>query len=148
MHTAAKLLHLAAAVIWLGGMAFVLAALRPVALAQLPPPVRLALMTGVLHRFFLAVWVCIVVLLATGTFMLMAVGMRQAPAGWHVMLGAGILMSVIFSYLYAGPFRRMRAATATADWPAAGRAMAQMHPLVLVNFALGWPAVAGVYLVR
>jgi len=148
MYTAAKLLHLVAAVIWLGGMGFVLGALRPVAMAQLPPPARLALMTAVLHRFFIAVWVCILVLLASGSFMLMAVGMRQAPAGWHLMLGAGILMSVIFSYLYTGPFRRMRAAAATADWPAAGRAMAQIHPLVLTNFALGWLAVAGVYLVR
>jgi len=147
MYLLAKLLHLVAAVVWLGGMALVLGALRPVAVSTLAPPTRLPLMTAVLQRFFVMVWACITVLLLTGGFMLASVGLRQAPAGWHFMMGVGILMSVIFGYLYARPFRRLRAAVASSDWPGAGRAMAQLHPLVLVNFVLGWLAVASVRLV-
>jgi uncharacterized membrane protein len=146
MYIAIKLLHLVAAIIWLGGMTFVLSALRPVAMAQLQPPVRLPLMAGVLGRFFVAVWGSIAVLMLSGAFMLAMVGMKGAPIGWHLMLGIGLLMFAIFGHLYFGPFRRMRAAVAAANWPEAGRRMAQIHPLVVVNFALGWLAVALVYL--
>jgi uncharacterized membrane protein len=148
MPLAAKLLHLVAAVIWLGGMTFMLGALRPVAVAQLPPPARLPLLTAVLARFFVAVWFSIAVLLVTGTYMLASAGMKNAPVGWHLMLGIGLLMSVIFAFLYFGPFRCLRAATAAANWPEAGRQMARIHPLVLANFVLGWSAIAGIYFVR
>jgi hypothetical protein len=30
---------------------------------------------------------------------------------------------------------------ALSDWPAAGKALGQIHPMVLVNFAIGWVAV-------
>ena len=148
MYLSAKLLHLAAAIVWLGGMTFVLGALRPVAVAQLQPPARLPLMAGVLGRFFVAVWVSIAALLGSGVFMLVAVGMKNAPVGWHLMLGIGLLMVAIFGHLYFGPWRRMKTAVNAANWPEAGRRMAQIHPLVVVNFALGWLAVALVYLVH
>ena len=35
-----------------------------------------------------------------------------------------------------------------ADWPGAGKALGQIHPLVLVNFTLGWLAVAAVIIWR
>ena len=144
----AKLLHLAAAVVWLGGMSFMLWMLRPVAAALLPPPVRAPLLAGVLARFFAAVWISIALLLATGASMLLAVGMRNAPLGWHLMLGLGFLMVTIFAHLYFAPYQRLRRAVAAADWPLAGRQLAIMHPLVLTNFVLGWLAVAAVLLVR
>jgi uncharacterized membrane protein len=148
MYLAIKLTHLAAAIVWLGGMTFILGALRPVAMAQLQPPVRLPFMAGVLGRFFVAVWASIAVLLLSGVFMLATVGMKNAPAGWHLMLGLGLLMFAIFGHLYFGPWRRMKAAVAVANWPEAGRCMGQIHPLVVLNFALGWLAVALVYLVH
>ncbi len=148
MYLAIKLTHLAAAIVWLGGMTFILGALRPVAVAQLQPPSRLPLMAGVLSRFFVAVWASIAVLLLSGVFMLVAVGMKNAPIGWHLMLGIGLLMFAIFGHLYFGPWRRMKAAVAVGDWPEAGQRMAQIHPLVVANFVLGWLAVALVYLVH
>jgi uncharacterized membrane protein len=148
MYLAIKLLHLAAAIVWLGGMTFVLGALRPVAVAQLLPPARLPLMAGVLGRFFVAVWASIAALLLSGVFMLVAVGMKNAPNGWHLMLGVGLLMFAIFGHLYFGPWRRMKAAVTAGNWPEAGMCMAQIHPLVVVNFVLGWLAVALVYLVH
>ena len=148
MYLAIKLLHLAAAIVWLGGMTFMLGALRPVAAAQLPPPVRLPLMAGVLARFFAMVWAGIAVLLLSGVYMLAAVGMKNAPIGWHLMLGIGLLMFATFGHLYFGPWRHMKAAIAAANWPEAGKRMAQIHPLVIVNFVLGWLTVAVVFLVH
>ena len=148
MYEPLKLLHLAAAIVWLGGMAFVLGALRPVVVAQLQPPLRLPLMAAVLGRFFVAVWASIAVLLLSGAQMMASLGMKNAPLGAHLMLGIGLLMFAIFGHLYFGPFRRMKVAVAAANWPEAGRRMAQIHPLVVLNFGLGWLAVAAVYLLR
>jgi uncharacterized membrane protein len=143
-----KLLHLAAAVVWLGGMTFMLWMLRPVAIAQLPPPLRIALLTGVMARFFSFVWISIAVLAVTGLFAIGAVGMKAAPPGWHVMLGLGLVMFAIFGHLFFGPYRRLRTATAAADWPLAGRQLARMHPWVWANCVIGWIAVAAVLLLR
>ncbi len=143
-----KLLHLAAAIIWLGGMSFMLWALRPVAVAQLAPPLRILLLAGVMARFFNLVWLSIAVLLVTGLFTLGAVGMKAAPLGWHLMLGLGLLMCAIFGHLFFGPFRALRRAVAQADWPLAGRQMSRMHPWVWANCMLGWAAVAAVIVLR
>ena len=48
----AVLLHVIAAVIWVGGMFFAYMFLRPVAASQLEPPARLTLWEGVFGRFF------------------------------------------------------------------------------------------------
>jgi uncharacterized membrane protein len=62
----ALLLHLLAAVIWVGGMFFAHVALRPVAAAQLESPVRLTLWAGVFKVFFPWVFAAIATLLLTG----------------------------------------------------------------------------------
>jgi uncharacterized membrane protein len=148
IYTLSKLLHLSAAIVWLGGMTFMLMALRPVAGAQLQPPQRAPLLAMVMGRFFPLVWLSIAVLLLTGVGMLMSVGMKAAPLGWHVMLGIGVLMFAIFGHLYFGPFRRAKLAIAASDWPEAGRRLGQVQKMVQLNFALGWLAVACVMLVQ
>lgn len=147
MNELVKFLHLIGAVAWLGGMAFVLLALRP-ALTLLPPPQRLPLLAQALGRFFVLVWLSIALLLASGLVRLAQVGMAAAPTGWHLMLGIGLLMMAIFGHIYFAPFRRLRAAVDRADWPAGGAAVGQMTRLVQLNFALGWLAVAGVLFVH
>jgi uncharacterized membrane protein len=143
-----KFFHLAAGLIWLGGMALLIFALRPVAINRLTPPERLPLMAAVLSRFFAMVWVSIAVLLATGFWMLSGADMKLAPKGWHAMSGIGFLMCLIFAHIWFSPFRRLKAAVKAADWPRAGVAMASLHPWVLVNFTLGWLAVAAVIVWR
>lgn len=139
-----KFLHLAAAVVWLGGISFMLFALRPAAHALLVPPQRLPLIAAVLGKFFRLVWISIGLLLATGLAMLLAVGMKNAPAGWHLMLGIGLLMFALFGHLYFGPYRRLRLAVAAADWPEGGRRVGQIAMLSGINLALGTVAIAGV----
>ncbi len=147
LYALSKLLHLAAAIVWLGGMTFMLWSLRPVAAAQLQPPQRAPLMAAVMGRFFPLVWVSIAVLLITGTGLLLSVGMKAAPLGWHLMLGIGLLMFAIFGHLYFGPYKRLKLAVTAADWPEAGRRMAQIQTMIHLNFGLGWLAIIAVRLV-
>ena len=143
MNALMKFLHIAAAIAWLGGVSFMLFALRPAASA-LAPPQRLPLIAGVLQRFFVVVWASIVVLLVTGLAMLLRVGMKNAPIGWHLMFGIGILMFALFGHLYFGPFRRLKLAVAAADWPEGGKRVGQIATLATVNLVLGAIAIAAV----
>ncbi len=143
-----KFLHLGGAIVWIGGMTFMLWILRPVATDKLQPALRVPLMAGVMGRFFPLVWLCIAALLLTGTGMLMAVGMKAAPLGWHVMLGIGLLMFALFGHVYFGPFKRLKLAVAASDWPEAGRRLGQIQTIVKTNFVLGWLAIAAVLFLR
>lgn len=144
MHALMKFLHLAAAIVWLGGISFMLFALRAAAAEQLAPPQRLPLIAQVLQRFFVLVWMSIAVLLLTGLAMLLPVGMKNAPTGWHLMFGLGLLMFALFGHLYFGPFRRLKHAVAAADWPEGGRRVGQIATLATANLALGALAIAAV----
>ena len=141
-------LHLAAAIFWMGGMAFVVLALRPALHAQLQPPQRLPLMVLVLRRFFVVVIVSILVLLATGGPLLTQVPGAQAPRGWHAMAGLGVLMVLVFGHIFFGPWRRMQRAVAAQEWPEGGKRAGQISLLVKVNLTLGWLAIAAVLLWR
>jgi uncharacterized membrane protein len=140
----ALLLHLLSAVVWVGGMFFAYMALRPVAAAQLEPPLRLALWAGVFRKFFPWVFAAIAVLLATGYWMVLvfyggfdAVGMHV-----HLMIWSGYVMMLIFLHVFFAPFKRLKRAVAAEDWPIAGKALAQIRILIGVNLALGLVVVA------
>ena len=139
-----KFLHIAAAIAWLGGVGFMLLALRPAANALLAPPQHLPLIAQVLSRFFVLVWVSIAILLATGLVMLLNVGMKNAPLGWHAMLGIGLLMFALFGHLYFGPFRRLKTAVAAANWVDGSKRVAQIAMLAQINLALGALGIAAV----
>jgi len=139
-----KFLHLAAAIVWLGGIAFMLFSLRPAAAELLAPPQRLPLIARVMQRFFTGVWLAIAILLITGLVMLLGVGMKKAPVGWHLMLGIGVLMFALFGHLYFGPFRRLKLAVSASDWPEGGRRVGQIAKLATANLVLGALAIAAV----
>jgi uncharacterized membrane protein len=141
-------LHLAAAVFWMGGMAFTVLALRPALAEQLQPPQRLLLLAAVLGRFIPVVAASIAILLATGLFMLMQIGMKAAPPGQHAMLVMGFAMMLIFAHMVFSPFRRFKQAVAAANWPEAGRRAEQITWLVKINLGLGWLAIGAVMLWR
>ena len=144
MYTFFKFFHLVAAIVWLGGMGFMLLALRPSLPTLETPPQRLKLLAAVLRRFFALVWTAIGLLLLTGAYMLGHADAQAMPLGWHLMIGIGLLMFLIFGHLYFSPYRRLQQAVAAADWPqAAGRA-ALIAKLVSLNFVLGWLAVAAI----
>jgi uncharacterized membrane protein len=148
MYEITKFFHLAAGLIWLGGMTILILAVRPVLISHLEPSQRIPLLSAILARFLKLVMLCIAILLVTGGLMFAGVDMKIAPKGWHVMLGVGFVMFAIFGHLYFVPFRRLQRCIAMADWMSAAKQLAQIHTLVLTNFALGWLAVAAVVIWR
>lgn len=141
------LLHLAASILWLGGMGFMIFALRPAA-TLLQPSVRLPVLAKALGHFFTVVWIAIAALLLTGLQALISAGPGGAPPGWHVMAGIGSLMCLIFAHLYFVPFRRLKQAVVQANWIEGGRHMKQIATLAMLNFILGWIAIAAVVLLK
>ena len=137
MHPLFKFLHLASVVVWVGGMFFAYLCLRPVAAAQLQPPLRLALWAGVFARFFPWVWAAVVLIVVTGLSTMLAIGFAAAPLHWHLMLTLGLVMSAIFAYVYFRPYGALRAAVAAQNWPAGGAALGTIRQLVGVNLAIG-----------
>ena len=142
MRNLSLFLHIAAAIFWMGGMAFMVLALRP-ALGALEPPVRWRLLAHVMRRFFVVVSLSTAVLLATGAVLLALAG-AATPPGWDIMAALGILMMAIFGHLRFVPYKRFGRAVAAEDWPAAGAAAMQIALLVKINLGLGWLAIAAV----
>lgn len=135
------LIHLAAVIVWIGGMVFAHFCLRPVAAAQLPPPQRLPLLAAVLGRFFSLVGWSLLLLWASGLARFSQAG-AAIPGNWYVMAGIAAVMTAIFGLIVLRFHGRMVAAVAVQDWPAAGAAMNSIRRLVLVNLVLGLLTVA------
>lgn len=133
----AVMLHLLGAVIWIGGMFFAYLALRPAA-SRLDPPQRLPLWAATLKRFFRWVWVAVVLILGSGFYMLAVIAeLGRVPLNVHLMLYIGVVMTLIFAYVFFSPFPTLRQAVAAQDWLAGGAALNQIRIAVGVNLALG-----------
>jgi len=137
------LLHVLAAVIWVGGMFFAYVALRP-ALGTVEAPVRLKIWNQVFSRFFVWVWAAIILLLATGyTQVIWDFGGFNA-AGLHVQImhGTGLLMMAIFVYFFFGPYRRYQLQVTAETWEEAGKTLAHIRRIIATNLSLGLITVA------
>ena len=131
------LLHLAGAIAWLGGMFFAHFCLRPAALEVLDPPRRLPLIAATFARFLPYTAVAVLALLVTGIVLLLEVGFRAAPLGWHVMFALGVAMALVFAYVYVGLYPKLRADCAASAWPAAAQTLNRIRQMVALNLALG-----------
>lgn len=148
-YAALKLVHLLALIVWIGGMAFVLFFLRPAVLA-LEPPLRLRLMHDVLGRFFKAVLIAAVILLASGLWMIGRVAKESVQAGlgfnmplsWTIMTVLGIVMIAIFGYIRFVLYKRLTLAVTASNWAAGGAAMASIRTWVGINLAIGLVIIA------
>ena len=132
-------LHLLSSVIWVGGMFFAYMALRPVAASLLEPPQRLPLWSQVFSRFFPWVWASVIILLATGLWMVFAMfgGFAHVGLYIHLMAGLGIVMMLLFAHVFFAPYRRMKQALVGNDMPEAGRRLAQIRIIIGINLTLG-----------
>ena len=130
--------HVLAAVIWVGGMAFAYLVLRPSA-GPLEPAQRLPLWRRVFGRFFPGVWASIVALLVSGYGMMFLYlgGFRGAGLHVHIMQGTGLLMMLLFAHLFFAPWRRFQAALDTGALPEAARNLDQIRVIVATNLTLG-----------
>lgn len=132
-------LHTIAAVIWVGGMFFAYMAARPALAGLLEPPVRLPVWEKIFARFFAWVWVSIVVLLASGLWIIFGHygGMKETPLYVHLMLGSGSLMMALFVFLFFVPYQGMRQALAIQDIPTAAARLAAIRRIIDTNLILG-----------
>ncbi len=143
LSVAALIVHILAAVVWVGGMFFAHQVLRPAA-GLLDPELRLPLWTRVFERFFPWVFTAIVLLLASGYGLVFALfgGFAALPAYVNVMQVLGIIMMLLFLHLYFAPWRRLRVAVARQDWAEGARQLGQIRLIVTINLALGLVVVA------
>jgi uncharacterized membrane protein len=128
-------------------------AVRPVAVAQLPPAQRLPLLAGILGRFFGWVTAAVLVVLATGVAMIFGIGaaagaaaagkgafgegMRLAHGSVHLMFAVGVLMSLVFAFIRLVPYPRLRGALAAQQLPVAAGHLDLIRRLVATNLVLG-----------
>lgn len=133
----ALVLHLLFAVIWVGGMFFAYLCLRP-ATGLLDPPVRARLWAATLTRFFRWVWVTVGVLLVSGLYMVHVRGSIVAGSPYiYAMIVTGIVMMLLFAYIFFVPFRRLKRAVAAGDFATAELALRRIRALVGFNLLLG-----------
>ena len=138
----ARWLHLTGVVVWVGGMFFAHAALRPSA-AALAPPLRLPLLAATLSRFFVWAGLSVAVILLTGAWMAHAMGgYRAMGLAVQAMTGLGLVMALVYGYIVTVPYRALRDAVAASQWEAGGAAMGSVRRLVLVNLVLGLLTIA------
>lgn len=130
--------HLLGVVIWVGGMAFALLVLRP-SLHVLQPPQRLALHAEVFAHFFHLVWHAMPLVLLSGYGLVFTVfgGFAEAGGAVHGMHAIGLLMALVFAWIYFVPWKAMRVATTDGDAAAAGAAVGRIRHLIWVNLGLG-----------
>ena len=130
-------LHVLAVVVWVGGMAFALFVLRP-GLAALAPPQRITVLATVFARFLPLVGGAILVIVASGAAMLLALpSLRGLGWGLHVMTGVGVVMIVVYAVLWLRLNPRLQRAAAAQDWPGAAAVAESMRRAVLLNLVLG-----------
>lgn len=130
------LLHLLGVIAWSGGMWFAYFCLRPAAAETLDPPKRLPLWAATFERFLRYTAGAVVVIVITGFTLLIETGFRVAPVGWQVMAALGVVMTMVFSYVYLILFPRLREHCLASAWPNAAIAMNDIRRLVAINLVL------------
>lgn len=146
MNALAIALHGLAATVWVGGMFFAYVVLRPT-MGLMEPHRRLNLWASVFKRFFPWIWMAVVLLLITGYWLVFSVfgGFSSSPVYVHLMHAIGLLMMLLFAYLYYRPYPVFKQTVAVEDWLAAGAALNHIRRVVLVNLCLGLALLVLVY---
>jgi len=134
----ASFLHVLGVAIWVGGMFFAHQMLRPVAADLLAPPQRLPLWAGVFRRFFPVVWIAVALILFSGLTMITLMGgFKIISLSVHAMFGVGLVMMLVFCFVYFIPYGKLVRAVAVQEWKQAGEALAAIRKLIGFNLILG-----------
>lgn len=143
-YTPLYVLHLLAALLWVGGMFFAWMILRPAAVAVLQAPERLRLWVDVFLRFFRWVWAAVLALPASGLILLHLrfASFDTAPGYVHAMLGLYLVMLALFLRIALLQLPQLRKAVDAQDWPTGGTTLGRIRRLVGVNLLIGLAVVA------
>ena len=142
----ANSLHILSAIVWIGGMFFAYVALRPAA-AALEPEQRLTLWARTFSGFFPWVFVSVILLFATGGF-LIAYYKIFMTTSLHIMVGLATVMTLMFLHVYFAPFKRLKQNVIIKDWAAAGKNLAQIRMLIGMNLSIGLLLIVAVVIGR
>ena len=131
-------LHVLAALVWVGGLFFILLILRPASI-RIEPPQRFRLFAKVFSRYFPWVWVAVTLILVTGYWMLFFQlgGFANAGLHVHVMQALGIAMVLIFGHLYHAPYKRFCEAVEQENWAKTNYQANRMRRAIRWNLLLG-----------
>jgi uncharacterized membrane protein len=133
-----KLIHLLAVLIWVGGMFFAYVVLRPAAVDVLEPPQRLSLWNVVFRRFFVWVWGAVAALLVSGFYLIYLYGgLAHVARHIHIMLAMGLLMMVIYGYVYFVCYVPFSLHVAKQRWKESGEMLGKIRKLIAFNLILG-----------
>jgi uncharacterized membrane protein len=91
------------------------------------------------QKFFLWVWLAILLLLASGYWMLFTTfgGFVGAGPYIHLMQMIGWLMIALFVWRFHGPWLTFKRAVDAEDWPSAGATLNRIRQIIAVNLPLG-----------
>jgi len=131
-------LHILGATVWVGGMFAAYVCLRPAA-GPLDGPARLTLWRNFFARFFIWVWVSVLLLLGSGYWMLATTfgGFANAPLYINLMQTMGLLMVALFVALFHGPWLKFKRAVDAKDYATAGLQLNRIRQVIMLNMPLG-----------
>ncbi|MDZ4202760.1 MAG: CopD family protein [Gallionella sp.] len=133
-----KIIHLFGVLIWVGGMFFAYVVLRPAAVEILQPPERLRLWDSVFRRFFNWVWLAVGAILVTGLYMIYQYGgLGHVPRHVHVMFATGLLMMLVYGYVFFACYVPFTVQVGKQHWKEAGELLGKIRKLVGFNLTLG-----------
>ncbi|MEQ9329082.1 MAG: CopD family protein [Rhodospirillales bacterium] len=138
LSAAAVALHVIASTWWVGGMLFAYWILRPAA-GAMEGPDRLKLWGRVFDLFFKTVWVAVVLIPATGYWMVNEIyrGFESAGQHVHAMHILGWIMITLFAWLYFKPYARFKDQLAADDFKGAAASLGTIRRIVATNSTLG-----------
>ena len=130
-------LHLLGVIVWVGGMFFAHMVLRGALNRSLEPQERLPVMLKVFDGFFPWVWASVILILASGYWMLFVAFQAETTFWLGFMSVIGTLMAGIFVFIYTFPYHQLANALKTHDMPKAVSAITLVRQLILTNLILG-----------
>lgn len=132
-------LHILSVVIWVGGMFFAHFMLRPSTIEVLEPPLRLTLWLAVFKRFFFWVWIASIMVVLSGYWIIFGIfnGMANTGIPIHIMSLNGLVMLLIFNFIYFKPYQKFKCAVEEKDYPIAAQQMNNIRLLVTTNLIIG-----------
>jgi len=138
-----KFLHLLSIVVWVGGMFFAYVVLRPSAADILQPPERLRLWDKVFSQFFNWVWLAVTLILVSGFYMISLFGgFTNIPPYINIMMLLGLVMVMIYAYVFFKCFSAFKRSVVKQEWPGAGAILGTIRKLVGLNLSIGLLTIA------
>ncbi|WP_122517305.1 CopD family protein [Pseudomonas viridiflava] len=133
------MLHLLAALVWVGGMFFAWMVLRPAIIAALEGPSRLKVWVQVFPRFFVWVWAAVIVLPITGIGMIQLnfTSFETAPRYVQIMMGLYVVMVALFLRIHSLQLPELQRAVEAEQWSEGVAALGRIRRLVGINLIIG-----------